>query len=157
MALIRAGQTPLERLAVTGSFAVGVYLAISKNDPVLRRRAVRLPACSLMRVSGPLMQLAQLVNQFDEARAAVALVAALVNQPKEEGAATHGVQNARLSGRIEFFNLRFKYQGATSPCARWGDLRSADRPDPRRRRTQRLRQDHRRRGCCSGCIRTTKA
>ena len=37
------------------------------------------------RVAGPLMQMAQLVNQYDEARAAVGMVAKLVNQPKEEG------------------------------------------------------------------------
>ena len=32
--LIQAVVRPLERLAVSGSFALGVYLALTTNDPV---------------------------------------------------------------------------------------------------------------------------
>jgi ATP-binding cassette, subfamily B, bacterial HlyB/CyaB len=109
---IQAGVRPLERLAVNGSYAVGVYLAITTNDPVYIGALFAFLMLT-QRVSGPLMQMAQLVNQFDEARAAVGVVSALVNQPKEEGSSDHGVRTP-LNGHVEFLNLRFKYQGATN-------------------------------------------
>jgi ATP-binding cassette subfamily B protein len=67
------------------------------------------------RVAGPLMQMAQLVNQYDEARTAVAIVGKLVNQPAEEGRSGHGVR-APLKGLVEFSGVTFKYKGAVSPA-----------------------------------------
>jgi ATP-binding cassette, subfamily B, bacterial HlyB/CyaB len=65
-------------------------------------------------VAGPLMQMAQLINQGDEARAAVEVVAALVNQPPEEGRSGHGVRTP-LRGHVQFSNVTFRYKGALSP------------------------------------------
>jgi subfamily B ATP-binding cassette protein HlyB/CyaB len=59
--------------------------------------------------------MAQLVNQFDEARSAVGIVAKLVNQPKEESNAQNGVRSP-LRGHVEFINLKFKYKGASTPA-----------------------------------------
>src|SRR5208337_1161558 len=67
------------------------------------------------RVSGPLMQMAQLINQYDEARSAIGIVAKLVNQPKEEASAGHGVRTP-LRGHVEFAKVRFKYPGAMTPA-----------------------------------------
>lgn len=61
------------------------------------------------------MQMAQLVNQLDEARMAVAIVGNLVNQEPEEGRSGHGVQSL-LQGHVEFANVTFKYKGAVSPA-----------------------------------------
>jgi ATP-binding cassette subfamily B protein len=112
MALIEAGVRPLERFAVAGSLAVGVYLAVSANDPVFVGALFAFVLLS-QRVAGPLMQMAQLVNQLDEARGALAVVGALVNRPKEEAANDRGVKTP-LRGHIAFTNLRFRYQGATN-------------------------------------------
>jgi len=109
---ISAGVRPLERMAVSGSYAVGVYLAVTTKDPVYIGALFAFLMLS-QRVAGPLMQMAQLVHQFDEARAAVGVVANLVNQPREEGASEHGVRTP-LKGLVEFQNLRFKYQGSTN-------------------------------------------
>jgi ATP-binding cassette, subfamily B, bacterial HlyB/CyaB len=65
-------------------------------------------------VSAPLMQMAQLINQYDEARSAVAVVANLVNQPPEEGRSGHGVRTP-LHGDVQFSKVTFKYKGAMSP------------------------------------------
>jgi len=110
--VILTGVRPMERLAVSAPFALGIYLALSTGDVSWSVTLAGFLMLS-MRIAGPLMQIAMLVSQYDEARAAVSLVAALVNQPKEEGATDHGVRSA-LSGRIEFVNLRFKYRGATN-------------------------------------------
>jgi ATP-binding cassette subfamily B protein len=61
------------------------------------------------------MQMAQLINQYDEARTAVSIVGNLVNQPAEEGRSGHGVRTS-LKGQIEFSGVIFKYKGAVSPA-----------------------------------------
>ena len=69
-AAVNAIQTvikPLERLAVSGSYALGVYLALSTSDPVYIGALFAFLLLS-QRVVGPLMQMAQLINQWDEAR-----------------------------------------------------------------------------------------
>lgn len=111
---IQAVVRPLERLAVSGSYAIGVYLALSTNDPIYIGALFAFLMLS-QRVSGPLMQMAQLINQYDEARTAVAMVAKLVNQPAEEGRSGHGVRTP-LKGHIEFSGVSFKYKGAVSPA-----------------------------------------
>ena len=110
-ALIQTGVKPLERLAVSGTYALGVYFAITTNDPVYIGALFAFLMLT-QRVAGPLMQMAQLVNQLDEARSAVGIVGDLVNQPPEEGHSNHGVR-VPLQGHVEFSNVRFKYKGAT--------------------------------------------
>ncbi|GEC15100.1 peptidase domain-containing ABC transporter [Nitrobacter winogradskyi] len=110
---IQAVVRPLERLAVSGSYAVGVYLALVNSDPVYIGALFAFLMLS-QRVSGPLMQIAQLINQYDEARSAVATVSKLVNQPAEEGRSGHGVRSP-IEGKVEFSDVTFRYKGAVSP------------------------------------------
>jgi ATP-binding cassette subfamily B protein len=112
--LIQSVVRPLERLAVSGSYALGVYFALTTNDPALMGALFAFLMLS-QRVAGPLMQMATLIHQYDEARAAVGIVGNLVNQPPEEGRSGHGVR-APLKGEVEFSHVRFKYKGATSPA-----------------------------------------
>nr|WP_041757945.1 peptidase domain-containing ABC transporter [Bradyrhizobium sp. ORS 278] len=112
--IIQAVVRPLERLAVSLPYALGVYLALTTDDPVY---VGALFAFLLLaqRVAAPLMQMAQLVNQYDEARSAVGIVGKLVNQPAEEGRSGHGVR-VPLKGLVEFSGVTFKYKGAVSPA-----------------------------------------
>jgi subfamily B ATP-binding cassette protein HlyB/CyaB len=112
--LIQAGVRPLERLAVSGSYALGVYLALSTSDPVYIGSLFAFLMLS-QRVSGPLLQMAKLVNQYDEARIAVAVVGQLVNQPPEEGRSGHGVRTP-VEGHVQFSDVTFKYAGAAQPA-----------------------------------------
>ncbi|MGY3614451.1 peptidase domain-containing ABC transporter [Bradyrhizobium sp. USDA 10063] len=111
---IQAVVRPLERLTVSGAFALGVYLVLESNDPVYVGALFAFLLLS-QRVSGPLMQMAQLINQFDEVRMAVSIVSRLVNQPAEEGRSGHGVRSP-LEGHVEFSGVTFKYKGAVSPA-----------------------------------------
>ncbi len=111
---IQSVVRPLERLAVSGSLAVGVYMAISTTDTWYVGALFAFLLLS-HRVAAPLMQMAQLVNQLDEARSALGIVGKLVNQPPEEGRSGHGVRTP-LSGHVEFSNVVFKYKGAVSPA-----------------------------------------
>ena len=139
--LIQAGVRPLERLAVNGAFAVGVYIALTTNDPVYIGALFAFLMLS-QRVTGPLMQMAQLVNQYDEARIAVAVVANLVNQPAEEGRSGHGVR-APLGGNVEFSKVTFTYKGAAAPALKDVAFEVPEGYDVRYRRPLRFGKDHR--------------
>jgi ATP-binding cassette subfamily B protein len=112
--LIQACVRPLERFAVTGSYAVGVYLALSTNDPVYIGALFAFLMLS-MRVSGPLLQMAKLINQYDEARIGVAVLGKVLNQPAEEGRSGHGVRTP-IEGHVQFSDVTFKYSGASGPA-----------------------------------------
>jgi ATP-binding cassette, subfamily B, bacterial HlyB/CyaB len=112
--LIQSVARPFERLAVTGSFAFGVYLALTTNDPVYVGALFAFLLLS-QRVTAPLLQMARLVNQYDDAQVALGVVAELVNQPAEEGRSAHGVRTP-LTGQIQFANVTFKYKGAPTPA-----------------------------------------
>jgi len=112
--LMYAVVKPIERLSLTGSFALGVYLALSTSDPVYVGALFAFMLLS-QRVAGPLTQMARLVSQLDEARIAVAVVSNLVNQPAEEGRTGSGVLTP-LSGKVEFSGVTFKYPGSVAPA-----------------------------------------
>jgi ATP-binding cassette subfamily B protein len=104
----------IERISLTGSFALGVYIAMTSNDPVYVGALFAFMLIS-QRVAAPLTQMAQLVTQLDEARIAVEMVQKLVNQPAEEGRTGRGVLTP-LRGKVEFSGVTFKYPGAVSPA-----------------------------------------
>ena len=112
--IIQTVVRPLERFAVSGSYALGIYFALTANDPVLVG-ALFAYLMLTTRVTAPLMQLAQLINQYDEARSAVAIVGKLVNQPSEEGRGGEGVRTP-LKGHVQFSDVVFKYKGTSSPA-----------------------------------------
>ena len=109
--VIQTVVTPLERLMVNGSFALAVYLAITTNDQVYVGALVAFMMLT-QRVAAPLVQLSQLLQQYDEAQLAVKAISNLVNQPAEEGRSKAGIRTP-LKGRIEFDNVRFRYRGAS--------------------------------------------
>jgi ATP-binding cassette subfamily B protein len=112
--LIQSVVTPLERLMISGTFALGIYFAITTNDPVFIGTLFAFLILS-QRVAAPLVQIAHLIQQYDEARLALHLVSGLVNQPEEEGRTGHGVR-VPLKGHVEFSKVLFKYKGAISPA-----------------------------------------
>ena len=69
------------------------------------------------RITAPLIQVSQLLQQFDEARIAVSEVGFLVNQPPEAGRDGTGVQKSVI-GHIEFSGVTFQYKGAIRPALR---------------------------------------
>ena len=137
--LLQTVVRPLERLAVTGSFALGVYLALSTNDPVYIGALFAFLLLT-QRVAGPLMQMAQLVQQYDEARIAVDFVGALVNQPAEEGRSGSGVRTP-LQGHVEFSNVIVQIQGRDLAGLGKALVRSAGGYDLRHYGPERIGQD----------------
>jgi subfamily B ATP-binding cassette protein HlyB/CyaB len=112
--LVATVVRPLNNFAVTGAYAVGVYVAMSSNDPFYIGALFAFLMLS-QRVAAPLTQMAQLINQYSEARSAVAIVANLVNQPPEEGRSGHGVRTP-LRGNVDFSKVVFRYKGSARPA-----------------------------------------
>ena len=114
--IIQTVVTPLERLMVSGTFALGAYFAITSTDPVFVSTLLAFLLLS-QRIAAPLIQMSQLVQQYDEARTAVGAVGSLVNLPPEEGRSGRGVKKP-LEGHVEFSKVRFQYKGALQPALR---------------------------------------
>jgi len=116
-ALANLAQTmiaPLEKLMTSGVIALAAYNALATGDAVYLGTLMAFGILA-QRVAQPLVQLAHLIQQFDEANRAVRTVAAVVNQAPEEGRNVGG-SSAPLKGAIEFEAVRFRYAGATAPA-----------------------------------------
>jgi ATP-binding cassette subfamily B protein len=112
--LVQTVVLPLERLMTTGCFALAVYLTVSIQNPVYVGALIAFVMFT-NRLAAPLTQLAQLLPEYDEVQESVRVIAKLVNQPPEEGRSRSGVR-APLVGRVEFHEVRFRYQGAVAPA-----------------------------------------
>jgi ATP-binding cassette subfamily B protein len=112
--LIQTAVQPLERVMTSGVFALAVYFAISTKEQVYVGALVAFMMLT-SRVAQPLVQLSQLITQYDEVRLAIETIGQLVNQVPEEGHTSAGIRTP-VVGRVEFDNVRFRYQGATSPA-----------------------------------------
>ncbi len=82
--VVQTVVTPLERMMTSGVFALAVFMAIYTKEQVYVGALFAFMMLT-QRVAQPLVQLAQLITQYDEVRLAVAVIGKLVNQPPEEG------------------------------------------------------------------------
>ena len=112
--LIGTVVKPLERLAVSGGLALAVYFAMTTDDPTLMGGLFAFLMLS-QRVVSPLLQVAQSITQWDEARFAVDAIGELVNQPEEEGRSGQGVR-VPLQGSVQFSSVTFQYPSSSSPA-----------------------------------------
>ena len=104
----------LERLMTSGVLALAVYFAITTNDQVYIGALIAFVMLTT-RVAAPLMQLAHLLQHYDEAQFAVKTISRLVNQLPEEGQGRRGLRTP-LVGRIEFIAVRFCYPQTVQPA-----------------------------------------
>ncbi len=112
--VVQTVVVPLERLMTSGVFALAVYLAITTHEQVYVGALFAFMMLS-QRVASPLVQLAQMLTQYDEVRIAVALIANLVNKPAEEGHGRGGIRTP-IVGLVEFSGVRFRYTGTSTPA-----------------------------------------
>jgi subfamily B ATP-binding cassette protein HlyB/CyaB len=110
--VVQTMVTPLEKMMTSGVIAVAAYWTVTSDDPLMVGTLIAFGMLS-QRVAQPLIQLAYLVQQFDEASRAVRTVAAIVNQPPEEGRGSGGLSTP-IQGTVEFSGVRFRYPGAAS-------------------------------------------
>jgi ATP-binding cassette subfamily B protein len=67
------------------------------------------------RVTGPLVQMSQLIQQFQEVSLSVNMLGTIMNHPSEQGRTGRGIR-APLEGQVEFQDVRFRYASGSAPA-----------------------------------------
>ena len=88
------------------------------------------------------MQMAQLVNQYDEARIAVAVVSQSGQSATGRGPFRAMACAARCAGMLQFSKVTFTYKGAASPALKDVAFEVPRRTTLRHHGPLRFRQDH---------------
>ncbi|MDQ0456181.1 peptidase domain-containing ABC transporter [Rhizobium paknamense] len=104
---------PLEKLIYAGSLLIGAYLVIVDEHTVMTGTLVAFTMIA-MRATQPLVQMAGMMQQMEEARGALRQIASVINA-EPEARRENGVRPT-LSGRITFEDVRFAYPGVPSPA-----------------------------------------
>jgi len=104
--------TPLERLIYSGSFLMGSYEALT--DPA--GMPIGLVVAFTMvagRITSPIVQMAGMINSFEQARGAMGEVASVMNVAPEGGRSGDGLK-LPIAGQVTFDAVRFRYGQAAS-------------------------------------------
>lgn len=110
--LLGALTAPLEKLMQMTVIGGGAYLVL--NGEMLVGGLIAFNMLS-GRVSHPLVQISQLLQQLQEVSLSVNMLGTIMNHPSEERASRAGAQ-IPLDGAINFEKVRFTYEGAATPA-----------------------------------------
>ena len=105
---------PLEKSIYAGTLAVGAYVALTDSGSAYGGMLVAFSMIA-SRATQPFVQIASLMQQFQEVRGAVSQVASVVNQAPEQVPGHQGVRPA-IKGDISFSEVRFRYPGSQNPA-----------------------------------------
>jgi len=103
--LLQSLTGPLEKLMFMTVMSVGAYLVLEGEMLVGALIAFNILTG---RVTGPLVQLSQLIQQFQEVSLSVSMLGTIMNHPSEQGRTGSGVRTP-FRGEVEFQNVRFRY------------------------------------------------
>lgn len=96
---------PLEKLMMIALMGIGAYMVINGQMMIGALIAFNIIAG---RVTHPLMQVAQLVQQFQEVGLSIKMLGTIMNRESEARQESSGLRTP-LRGRIEFQGVRFRY------------------------------------------------
>ena len=105
---------PFEKYTQAGVLAVGAYIALTTDNPLSIGGLIGFMMLG-GRVAGPLVSLARLLQDVQEAREALSQVGWVLNRPTERRALTHGLR-PKFEGAISFEDVVFTYEGTKSPA-----------------------------------------
>ena len=103
---------PIDKVTQVIVMGLGAYLIFDGSMMVGSLIAFKIVAG---RVTGPLVALSQMVQQFQEVSLSIRMLGQIMNHPSEEGRAGAGLR-APIKGTVEFSNVRFSYPGASAPA-----------------------------------------
>lgn len=105
---------PIEKAIYLGTLTLGAYMALGTDATV---QPGTLVAFSMLasRVASPFMQIASLLQQFQEIRGALGQVSSVINHPPEVAGSQKGVRPI-IRGEISFSEVRFRYPGSQNPA-----------------------------------------
>jgi ATP-binding cassette subfamily B protein len=67
------------------------------------------------RVSGPLVQIVSLINEYQQTALAVNMLGTIMNHPAERASDSRGAKPP-ITGELEFSDVTFRYEGALTPA-----------------------------------------
>ncbi|HEX8374880.1 MAG TPA: peptidase domain-containing ABC transporter, partial [Geminicoccaceae bacterium] len=105
---------PFEKYTQAGVLAVGAYIALTSNSPLSLGGFIGFMMLG-GRVAGPLVSLARLLQDVQEARQALSQVGWVLNRPTERRALTQGLR-PKFDGAISFEDVTFTYEGTKAPA-----------------------------------------
>jgi len=109
---VQSLTAPIEKITGAAVMSVGVYLVF--NDMMMVGSLIAFNMVS-GRVTQPLIQLAALVQQYQEASLSVKMLGTIMNHPNEEGRTGRGLR-APLRGQVVFDDVRFRYNPTAAPA-----------------------------------------
>jgi ABC-type bacteriocin/lantibiotic exporter with double-glycine peptidase domain len=105
---------PFDKYAQVGVLALGAYIAVTMNNPLSLGSLIGFMMLG-GRVAGPLVNLARLLQDVQEARQALSQVGWVLNRQTEKRALTHGLR-PKFEGAISFDDVTFTYEGTKTPA-----------------------------------------
>ena len=105
---------PFEKFTQSGVLALGAYIAMTSDTPLSLGGLIGFMMFG-GRVAGPLVNLARLLQDVQEAREALSQVGWVLNRQTEKRALAHGLR-PKFEGAIRFEDVTFKYEGTKSPA-----------------------------------------
>ncbi len=115
-AFLQAVATPVERLLVAGTLAIGVYLSVTGGGAVAVGVLIAFYLL-VQRLAAPLLGLSRLVLHAEAVRVTVETLAGLVSRPADDARSSAGAAGP-LRGHIAFADVGFRYVGAARPVLR---------------------------------------
>ena len=122
----------VRRHRVVGS--IGIFAGVSTNmlEKLMQVAVMGLGATSVFdgtltlgsliaftmlsgRVTGPLVQIVGLINEYQETALSVSMLGTVMNHPPERDPNQRGMR-PRFSGKVEFDNVTFRYNAAAAPA-----------------------------------------
>ena len=105
---------PFQRYATAGVLALGAYIAITSTNPLVVGSLFGFMMLG-NRVAAPLVSLAGLMEDVQQAQASIQQVGWVLNRTTEKRALTHGLR-PKFEGAITFDEVTFKYEGTKVPA-----------------------------------------
>lgn len=109
---LQAFTGPIEKLMYMTVMSVGAYLVLEGEMMIGALIAFNIITA---RVTGPLVQLTGLVQQFQEVSLSVSMLGLIMNHKSEEGRSGRGLRTP-FTGRVDFQDVRFRYSSGTAPA-----------------------------------------
>jgi len=105
---------PIQKAIYLGTLALGSYMAIG-TDATIQPGILVAFSMLASQATSPFMQIASLLQQYQEVRGALDQVKSVVNHPPEVAEGRQGVR-PEIRGEIVFSDVRFRYPGSQTPA-----------------------------------------
>ena len=110
--LLQGLTSPLEKLMFMTVMGVGAYLVLEGEMLIGALIAFNILTA---RVTGPLVQMTTLIQQFQEVSLSVSMLGTIMNHPSEQGRTGRGLRTPFV-GQVEFQDVRFRYASGSAPA-----------------------------------------